>query len=622
MNLDFLELHLQGFKCFTKNVTIPLAKKKTSEFVYLTGLNLVDEDLGANGAGKSSCSDGLCWVLYGKTPRNLKAGDVKNWYSKDKCIGSVLFRKGSEEYTLTRTWSPISLKISKGNNLEDIKQDTLDDLLGLNFEAFLYSVEFSQFKPMFFDLGAAEKSTIFSTILDLDRWNTRSDKAKDGTKSFKEELEEIDRDIWKLEAEIITLEAVNFDREIKSWDSMQDVILGEIMMDIKLQKKQAKHSRIEKEKLEEKLEIMNEEVKGYKEDLSDFREDFTKLTNKITKMEKDLAILESKTTSLEEEKNSLSRLDVTCPTCKQEVDSSVLKKYLKTLNSSIKNYLDDIANVKYDLDGLYSEKTELEKDGKNCRRDLDDYQAKQNAIIAKSMASESEERTANAELARLDINRRRKATEENPFIAREKETKSKIEDVNKDLTDSQADRSDAAAEMEATKYWVKGFKEIRLHLISQALKEFEIEVNSSLDYLGLSGWRISFETDKENGTKSVSKGFHTLIHSPQNKKPVRWEVWSGGESQRLRLAGTIGLSNLILSRAGIEPNLEIWDEPTHWLNDGGVQGLLETLLERSKSQRKGIWLIDHRSFDSGNFDRIITVVKGKNGSTLETRSFS
>ena len=114
-------------------------------------------------------------------------------------------------------------------------------------------------------------------------------------------------------------------------------------------------------------------------------------------------------------------------------------------------------------------------------------------------------------------------------------------------------------------------------------------------------------------------GFFLNICSPDHPETISpaWESWSGGESQRIRLSGTMALGNLILNSRGITSNIEILDEPCSHLDEQGIENIIELLATRAKETKKAIWLTDHRSLTSGSFDAIITVVKTADGSHIE-----
>ena len=166
-------------------------------------------------------------------------------------------------------------------------------------------------------------------------------------------------------------------------------------------------------------------------------------------------------------------------------------------------------------------------------------------------------------------------------------------------------------------FWVRGFKDLRLQLIAEALTELEIEVNSCVTALGLIDWELKFQVDRETASGTISRGFTVSVISPYNNKPVPWESWSGGESQRLRIAATMGLSNLIRSRTGTELALEVWDEPSTALSQQGVHDLLEALNHRANTEQRPIWIVDHTSHSFGGFAGGATITKRKSGSVIE-----
>ena len=166
-------------------------------------------------------------------------------------------------------------------------------------------------------------------------------------------------------------------------------------------------------------------------------------------------------------------------------------------------------------------------------------------------------------------------------------------------------------------FWVKGFKEVRLQEISEALTQLELEVNSGITQLGLPAWEVHFDSDMETARGTVKRGFTVKVLSPDNDTSVPWRAWSGGEAQRLRLGGNMGLSDLVRGRLGVSLALEVWDEPTQFLSPQGVTDLLDALKRRAEEHQRQIWVVDHRSLGYGAFDGVVTVVKDRSGSRFE-----
>jgi DNA repair exonuclease SbcCD ATPase subunit len=165
-------------------------------------------------------------------------------------------------------------------------------------------------------------------------------------------------------------------------------------------------------------------------------------------------------------------------------------------------------------------------------------------------------------------------------------------------------------------YWVKGFRDLRLWILNNTLAELEMHCNNGLIQLGLDRWSIHLVVERENKGGGVTRGFQVRIESPGAEGDVPWKSWGGGVSQRLRLAVQMGLANLINSRKRCTPNFEVWDEPTAHLSPRGVQDLLLHLQDRSRAEKKAIYVVDHRVLEFA-FDGTILVTKTLDGSVVE-----
>jgi DNA repair exonuclease SbcCD ATPase subunit len=168
----------------------------------------------------------------------------------------------------------------------------------------------------------------------------------------------------------------------------------------------------------------------------------------------------------------------------------------------------------------------------------------------------------------------------------------------------------------AVSYWINGFKRIRLFIVEQALRQLEIEVNNNMSSLGLTDWRVEFDVERENKSGGVTKGFVVFVYAPGHSEPVRLEAWSGGETQRLRLAGSLGLANLIMEQAGLRNTIEFYDEPSRHLSQEGLLDVAETLHQRALLGHKRIFLVDHATIDFGDFANVFFIVKTPAGSRL------
>jgi len=210
---------------------------------------------------------------------------------------------------------------------------------------------------------------------------------------------------------------------------------------------------------------------------------------------------------------------------------------------------------------------------------------------------------------------------ENPYTSMLKEKEEELKNLNIKLTKLEEEISEKKRRFEAFKYLTKGFKDIRLMITSEALTEFEININNNIQKLGLSDeWKIKLNVMEETKSGTIKKGFVVMVESPFNKTSVPFECWSGGEGQRLRLAVSLGLSDFIKSRRGINWNWIILDEPSQFLSQAGIVQMISTLKEKASNDSMKIFLIDHRKLPTlGEFDSTIEVIKTKEGSIINVR---
>ena len=607
------------FKSFSNIQKFDFPKK--SGFYFLTGRNEVEPNLGANGVGKSTLFDLVVWIIYGKTTRKLKAGDIHSWGRKGGTGGEYTFESNGVPYTLYRNWKPNSLKLSEdyGEALP-VSQEEVEDLIGLNYDSFLYSILFGQFNDAFFDLLPSKKSELMSDIMDLGVWAERSERAK----SHRDELVGWENDtasnISGNHGRLEVLRNTDFAESIAQWDTDNQTLIQEKRNQVKIDTKTLSLFKKDGEKLikkKKKHQKEFDELKAEKDEAvdieSDIRADVRDAEKEVTSIATEIRLLKRKVQELDETED-------VCPTCGQklDVDSDHIDKeieklegQIETLERSKETAAERPKQFKEELKDVLASKTEIEDEFLEVSKVFNGIESELNSIKRDSVRIQKSLATG-----RISITDYERKT--NPYLAKQEELKDQIKVIKGNIKKDKQALQKTQDSIYAVSYWVKGFKEVRMHLIAEVLTQLEIEVNNYLFQLGLQDWKIEFAMDKETKAGTIRKGFDVAIFSPYNDKAVPWEAWSGGESQRLKLAGILGLSNLILTRNGVESTLEVYDEPSQYLSEEGIEDLITTLSARARELDKQIWFIDHKNLSSNNFDGIVTVVKDeKHGSYLE-----
>lgn len=582
MKLNRLEV--QGFRSFNTSQTVDFAAMQPGLY-HVSGKNDVEPELEANGAGKSSLFESVYWALYGKTSRGLKAGSIKNWHSDEKCAVVLDMVTDTGNLSLLRMWGPNALEVDDAKGTRPVDQTELELLLGIQPDAFLFAIYFAQFAPAFVDLSPSEQTGVFSSVLNLDLWENASAEASQRYNEHEGLIRQVREELARLKGQAHELLAQDYTDKEKAWSREHRKELARL--DESRESWTGAIKKVEVEVKEAKVDSI--EFRLRREVVQKKAEACTIAAHTLKQIEKSLAVLRSK---------NLTK----CPTCGAPVSNEHIKK--ETAST-----LQQLEAAKQVADGLLTQHDQALKYMCLVREsevELNDAE-KRLATLVSSMQSTEE---------RIKENK----TAKNPFTKLREEQEVRGEALAKNLDYAEAKLSKAERQAKVIQYWVKGFKEIRLALIRESLAQLTIEVNETLFQLGLQDWSVEFDIERETKSGSINRSFTIMVCSPHTDEVVPWGVWSGGESQRLRLAISMGFSNLICNRMGTQPNIECWDEPNQFLSDCGITDLLDVLTERAKKQNKVILLADHRSLSYGGFAGSIEVIKDKNGSNINVKN--
>lgn len=604
---------IQGFKSFKEEQILSFFDKKG--LYLITGENLLEPELEGNGIGKSTIIDAICFCLFGKSANNLIASNISNWECMNPCVVALYIEKDGESSFIERTWNPNSLKLNK----DIVTQEQIEDYIGYNFKSFLYSVVIAQFNTQFFDLTSSDKMEVFSEIMGdvINKWENLSDFSKLKLTSIESNLTKKSKDISFFNGKLQSIINKNYDEEINSWDKKH-------LEHIREEEKEIKEKGKEISELKEKLFLYKKEIINKNSRFDFLEKESVKKEEQIKKIEEkrnnkisSIYGIEKDINKAEKEINEFNSLskNTYCPTCKEEISKDKIKNYILEIKDKKEEF-------KKELEAISKEEAIYTKEYLNisslAKKEYEEYISLKNDIKnSKNNILEIEGRInkLNEEInSGIDYSSSLKK-EINPFIDLKNKISKEKNILERKLLYLEKEVEDLKENLEIYKYWIKGFKEIRFMLIEEALKEFEININNNLPKLGLKDWYVELAVDSTTKKGTVKKGFTVKIKSPKNENLVPFEVWSGGESQRLRLAGTLGLIDFISSRRGTNINIEIWDEPTQWLAKKGIDNLLSVLRERAEELDKEVFLIDHRNLNTkGIFSDFIKIIKDKDGS--------
>ncbi len=574
---------------------------------YIYGENRDEPALESNGSGKSSLFDAMCWCQYGRTTDGRKAPDIRPRHHKGTTRVTNVMLVDGEKTSITRQANPNTLTM----NGKTCSQEQIDVLMPFNL--FASTILIGQGQPLFFDLKPAAKMELFSDALDLERWEQRSSLAREKVISAELELGETIRSLEHQKTVKSQLDETiaKIKERITEWNEAQQ----ERVFDNNKELGRNEFELAKQIKVRDKANLTYDgasaEVKAIVQKIEDITEN--KLppmyqSNNLTKTRQEFVGRE-----IDNLHNALGKIadEDTCPTCGQKITGTELAKHRKEIKNQIRGKERELEDLNKQL--LTVKINKVEKERKELREQITPF--KEKADNARSALDRLIPITAKLE---ADI----------------KVLKRKIEDDNNSLNPYQdqmnmnrKSRSETVAKIreledavpkiegriERYKFWTKGFKDIRLYIIDEVLKELEHVTNNILEDVGLVDWEIQYEVERVTQAGTTQRGLNILIKGPRDKEPVKWQCWSKGEGQRLRLIGAMALSDVLLSYAGIETNIEIFDEPTVHITKRGIDNLCELLAARADMNGKIVFFIDHKAVESSYFASSLKVVKSKDG---------
>lgn len=619
--MKLLELRLTNFRSYQKIQRFKFPSEPGLYFLF--GENQAEPRLEANAAGKSTIWDAMCWLLFGKTSRGLKAGEVANWKSPQGVVVELDYSLDDSEfpYTARRSWGPISWTLEDPNGVShDLDSKDLGNLLyshlKLGYEPFLHSVIMAQGQPMFLDLPAPKKAELFSSVMNLDKWVEYSQRASDMALDSMFLITEKEKEIASEKRSLETLGDFDFKEDSEKWEKQRAdslSVLDDRHHRLSKELKELRESKGPKLTTVQKsrkqindnlllLAIRNRELRAIQKQQADIIDEINKTQTALEIMQEQAEYLSSHNE---------------CSQCLQPISKIYGNQKTQHFAIQRKALERSLQGHNADLAALVDSEAGIEKLIKELESDIDTCKAlvEKESRLLHQMDSIINSVNNNLDIIEADVLRIQKQI--NPYESKQQQAREKKTGLQEVITKLEAELDEDTLHWRRLGYWIKGFKDLRLSLIAEALQQLEIEVNSCLAQLGLMDWQLLFDVDRETKKGSIQRGFSVMVLSPSNSLAVPWEAWSGGESQRLRLAATMGLANLIKSSTGCDLNIEVWDEPTQWMSGVGVNDLLDSLAERARSTGKQIWIVDHRSLGYGGFDGIVTIKKTEAGSLIE-----
>ena len=536
--------------------------------------------LGQNGGGKSTMLDAINFALYGKSFNSAQKSKIINSINGKKCIVELEFETNGSDYKVVRGMKPNVFEIyqngtiiTQAASVKDYQVILENQILKMTMKNFTQTVlvGMASFIP-FMELSANDRRTIIENILGVGILTNMNSILKNKIQQNTINLQNINSDLQKIRIKLDSEKAL-----IETLKKNHNINLEKIR-----QKIEANEAEIRKH--EEKLKKLNEAF----DKLNPINETYKKFKSQETNLLSEKSSLSTTIRGLQKDIKFITNHDV-CPFCKQDIAKDHKTKLSEEMNKQVEETnkaLDEIV-------------AKLEKMSEREKK-FSDAMTKLGLISSKI----SEENTSITMLNR-----------ENSSLSNDLSKTQSLDDVKvhenaiKDLVidaknklETKADLMSNRSLMDMATILLKD-SGIKTAVVNQYLPTINQLVNQ---YLADMDFFLSFELDSQ---------FNETIKA-RDRDDFTYQNLSQGERRRLDLAILFTWRKIAMLRNSCATNLLVVDEVLDSSLDEEGINMAMNLFRSFKDSN--IFVISHReSIQDGRFDRIIKVRKEKQFSIIE-----
>lgn len=657
-SLDIKYIYAQNFLCFG-NDAFELEFKDYGNIVLVKGNNLDVTDgesrTASNGVGKSSIPEIIVYTLFGKTikhPKKINHKDVIN-----NQIGKGLkteVRWG--DYRAVRTRKPDSLRLwesSEGiwDDSTEISlggqpatQKLLEDKLGLNYETFVNVVVFTDNNAgSFLECDSSNKREIVENLLSLEKYKKFAEKAKDLKKDKKDLIKILQSDYENVRNALQQAELRNKtakDQENK-WIESRKQELDSIFSKIKSLKSELESSPagLDDRKYKEaqkRIEELNAEIpefekkQGKIQDLLDTAQEKQNSVKQkkidceiqVKNLHSDIKSLENK---IKENNKEIDRLKkdegATCKYCMGKVSKENYESYTQKIDSETskieeqkkklelsKSQLDEKllgfeSSLKTIFEGISTAKSNLQKIS-------NDLSLKRKEIFDLNKVEKPQEKNIRDQLLEKQIegleeqaeSKKKELSGDTPFRKIIEDLNKEIENKKSEFEGKSKELDDIEKELPYYEFWATAFGDsgIRKFVIDGIIPALNSRVAYWLQFLIDGKIRLEFNNELDE----------VIERNPSDGDPFVYYAMSGGERRRLNLAVSQAFAYVMMLSSGMCPSLVFLDEVTTNIDQLGVVGVYNMIMELAK---------DRQVFITTHDQNLLEMLEGCEALTLEKR---
>jgi len=638
--MEFKTLQIENF------LTIGEAKLSLSQqgLVLVQGENDDDASANSNGAGKSSIADALCWVLYGKTARNVSGDAVINITKKKGTRVAVAIEEDGAIYVIQR-----HRKHSKGKNrllvfkreggrteeltlgTDKLTQAIVERIVGCSYEVFTAAVYAGQ--DAMPDLPSMTDKMLKSLIEEaagITRLQDAYDNARGRLKDVENSLNTANITLQGVKGKLESEKAneANLIQTEQSWITAKDRRLSEADDKIRRQEDEidgvvsAIKTPLQDQiaDLEAQIADVESRIAGSNAERDRERGLQSKVSSANSKLTASKSALTTIANSVRTSRGAIediqSRVGQACGECGKLYEDADIEKAkalaIDELNQQIeklKECKEQADNDGRQLESVSKELSEFQStmtDISSSQSLLNDLRAQLKLVIQK----QNEIANMHSQLQRLQNEREAILKETNPYmelIEKSKKGQAAAEKEFEDLAkDIESIEESLAVHKDATSLFSPAG--VRAHILDTVTPYLNQRTSAYLGTLSDGNLTAEWSTIGYTTTGDAREKFNIAVSNGTGADT--FAGLSGGEKRKVRLACAMALQDLVASRAVKPINLFVADEIDHALDVSGMERLMGILDEKAK-QRGTVLVISHN--DLADWCRQIATVKKQNG---------
>lgn len=584
--IRFKTLTLRNFLCFGNVPTSINLDQAGTILVLGRDLDNTDQGLGANGTGKTTVINGLCYAVYDKPIADIAKDNLVNNINKKNMEVTITFEKGDHTYLIKRARKmkagPSGNYVQLFKDEKDITPDSakntnqqIEQIMGIPYELFVRIVAFSATHIPFLDLPvrssqAANQTDIIEELFDLKSLSYKAELLKEQIRDTEQSLETHQNRIAQLEKEHERHEKQieTAKSRVEKWEQERKQSIKEL--NEKIQKVQDVDIDTQQQ-LYQQWNSNKERMNQLTSQLQTYQNQYEDISSKIDELNKDLEHLrdercpyclqkyqdaEQKITLCEDEKanyqNQLQQLDQSISDVGESINQLIEQQ--STVEDKITvSDLNELINIANKIDSYQTQLQDLESSNNPYVEPLEELQ--------------------NTELDPID--------------------KSKLNEL-KELLDHQKFLH---------KLLTKKDSFVRKTLLNKNLPFLNQRLAYYLTELGLPH-TVEFTHEM---TASIS----------QFGRPLDFGSLSNGQRARVNLALSFAFRDVLQSMHE-HINVCMLDEALDvGLDTVGVQNAAKMIKQKARDEQLSIFIISHRDEIDGAFDNVMTVEMSKGFSTIK-----